>query len=285
MALTQDDFRYVADLIYSNAAIVLDEKKDYLVEARLSRIVRSERFHNTAALVEALKKPGNKILLSRVIDAMTTNETSFFRDATPFEQLKTKVVPQFIKAREKEKQLNIWCAACSSGQEPYSVAMVLRSCFNDRSNWKIRLIASDLSEKVLARAKSGEYTQIEINRGLPEDMLKRHFQQQGSNWVVKDELREMVEFRKINLIESFSGLPKLDIVFLRNVLIYFDNSTKQAILEKLSRILKPDGLLFLGNSETTMHLSSDYVRRDTLQGSIYQLKQANSQQGHVGVTR
>lgn len=274
MAIPPDDFKYISNLVYKNAAIVLDTKKDYLVEARLTTLIREEGISDTKTLFDKLRAPRGEQLQSKVVDAMTTNETSFFRDNHPFEELRLKILPALIKNREKEKKLTIWCAACSSGQEPYTIAMVLHSYFKHlrSSNWKIKIIASDISDKMLATAKSGNYNQIEINRGLPLGMRDRFFTKNGNSWTIIDELRNSIEFKKINLVERLIGLPRLDIIFIRNVLIYFDMETKAAILSKMANLMYPDSVLYIGSSETIIGVTDKLERISTSRSSIFQIK-------------
>ena len=206
------------------------------------------------------------------VEAMTTNETSFFRDVTPFEALKKEVIPQLIARRAAEKTLSIWCAASSTGQEPYSLAMLLREHFPVLNSWKLYLMASDISTEVLARARQGKFSQLEVNRGLPASMLVKYFHREGLEWQISDQLRRQIEFREINLAKEWPYIPMLDLVLMRNVLIYFDIKTKKEILEKTRRRLKPDGVLFLGTAETTLNLDDSFVRNQFEQTSYYQIK-------------
>lgn len=191
---------------------------------------------------------------------MTTNETSFFRDLHPFETLRTTVLPDVIARRASERRLHLWSAACSSGQEPYTIALVLREHFPALAGWTVRLVATDLSREILARARAGRYSQLEVNRGLPAPLLTKHFTREGMEWQLKDEVRRMVEFRELNLLEAWSGLADLDIVFIRNVLIYFDQDIKRGILGRVHRALRPGGYLFLGGAETTLNLDDRFER-------------------------
>ena len=274
MAIPLNDFKYIADLVYKKSAIVLDTKKQYLVEARLASLIRLEGINDTSSLLGKLRAPSSEQLRAKVVDAMTTNETSFFRDNYPFEELRQKILPTLIKNREKEKKINIWCAACSSGQEPYTIAMVLLTHFKQlfSNNWNIKIIASDISDKMLTTAKAGKYNQIEINRGLPSKMRERFFTQNDNTWTVNDELRRSIEFKKINLVERLVGLPRLDIIFMRNVLIYFDLDTKNAIFSKIENLMSPDSLLFIGSTETIIGITNNLERYPASRSSLYQLK-------------
>lgn len=262
MALQQKDVKFIADLILRRAAIVLDEHKDYLVEARLSRVVQQIGAKNTEELVRRLRESPSADLERRVIDAMTTNETYFFRDNDFYDDLRKVAIPALLKSREATKTMNIWCAACSTGQEPYSVLMMLRTQFPELSKWRIRFIASDIASTVLATAKAGRYNQIEINRGLPKPMLDKFFTKEpNGSWLVNDDLRRSIEFRQVNLIEPFTNFPRLDLVFLRNVLIYFSHETKRSIMSRIGELIHPDGLLFLGKAESTLTLSDVFERK------------------------
>ena len=206
-----------------------------------------------------------------ITEALTTNETYFFRDVHPFDALKTVVLPELIKARSAERRLSIWCGASSTGQEPYSMAMLLYDEFPQLLSWKVDFIATDYSEETLQRAREGAYNQLEVNRGLPAHKLTKHFTYDGVVWRLKDRLRKMVQFRHLNLLKPWPGMPKLDLVFLRNVLIYFDLPTKQAILGKIRDRLQPDGFLFLGAAETTMNIDNEFQRRSVGRTSCYHL--------------
>lgn len=253
--------KYIADLILRRSAIVVAPSKAYLVESRLMPIARAHGYSKLDELVAALKRPTGRALVDEVVDAMTTNESSFFRDLHPFNTLKNEVLPGLIESRSKERVLNIWSNACSSGQEIYSIAMLIRENFPALAGWRIRLLATDLSGQMLEKAALGKFTQTEINRGLPLPMVLKYFKRDGVSWRICDEIRKMVDFQPLNLIDPWpSTLPKMDIVFLRNVLIYFSVDTKQQILNKLHRNMRSDGVLFLGGSETTMNLDVPFKR-------------------------
>jgi chemotaxis protein methyltransferase CheR len=266
MSLSRADFDYLCGLVKRHSAIALDEGKGYLVEARLSPLARREGFASLEALVAGLRAGTAHGLDQQVVEAMTTNETSFFRDVHPFECLRRAILPDLVQRRAGERRLAVWCAACSTGQEPYSVALLLREHFPGLGGWDVRLIASDLSREVLERARQGRYTQMEVNRGLPARLLVKYFQRQGLDWQLHGDVRRMVEFRPLNLIEPWPPLPPLDVIFLRNVLIYFDADARREVLGKVRRVLRPDGSLFLGGAETVMHLD-DTFERVPLEGS------------------
>lgn len=269
-AMNPCTFEFLSNFVREKSAIVLDPSKAYLVESRLSPVIRDNGLTSMEELVSALKKPGSRDLSRQVIDAMTTNESSFFRDLQPFEALRSILIPEFIEKRAKERSLNIWSNACSSGQEVYSIAMLLRESFPALGGWKIRLIASDLSTAILKKAQEGVFNQTEVNRGLPMPMLLKYFSKCGLHWQIKEEVRKSIEFREVNLIEAWpSSLPTMDIVFLRNVLIYFSPETKTKILNKVRLVLQPDGCLFLGGAETTMNLNTKFVRSSVGKTSYY----------------
>ena len=260
MSLSQAGFDFIRTLVQQRSAIALDPDKVYLAEARLLALARREGFGSVAAFVEHLRTAPANGLHQQVVEAMATNETSFFRDHHPFEGLRQVVLPELLRRRAAERRLSIWCAACSSGQEPYSVALLLREHFPQTAGWQLRLLASDLSDEMLERARQGRYSRMEVNRGLPARLLVKYFEQQGADWCLRADVRRMVEFRRINLAEGWPALPALDVILLRNVLIYFDVPTKKAILNRVRQVLRPDGFLFLGGAETTLNLDDAFER-------------------------
>lgn len=255
-------FDYLSELVLRKSAIVLEPSKQYLVESRLLPIARAHGWSTLDELVVGLKKPGASPLVDEVIDAMTTNESSFFRDLHPFNALKSHILPELIAKRGKERELNIWSNACSSGQEVYSIAMLIRENFPELAGWKVSLTATDISKQILDKAQSGVFTQTEINRGLPMPLVIKNFKREGVHWRINEDIRKMVNFRPLNLIDPWpTTLPKMDVVFLRNVLIYFNVETKKQILDKIHRVMNSDGVLFLGGAETTMNLNVKFDRR------------------------
>jgi len=259
VSLSPGEFEYVRNLLQQQAGIALEPGKEYLVEARLNPLARQEGFPSLQQLIAGLQTSSSFASLHRkVVQAMTTNETSFFRDLRPFEVLRTHVLPELL-AKAADPKLNFWCAAASTGQEPYSLAMLLREAVPlQLSTWNVRVIASDLSSEVLARALQGRYTQFEVSRGLPPRLRVKYFEQDGNEWQIRPDIRRMVEFREMNLTESWGALPPLDVIFMRNVLIYFDLDTKRSIFAKVRQVLKPGGFLFLGSSETTLNLDDGF---------------------------
>lgn len=255
MALRPQDFDFVSRLARDSAAIVIEPGKEYLVENRLSPLAAQEGFASLSALIDMLRRdPSFGPLHVKVVDALTTNETYFFRDFHPFETLRKTILPELLRRNLNSRQINIWSAACSTGQEPYSIAMILREMVPDLATWKIRIVGTDINQNVLLQAKQGVYNQLEVNRGLPAAQLIKHFSKEQNSWRIKDEIRNMVEFRQLNLIDPFHHLPRFDLVFIRNVMIYFDIESRRSILTKIRDRLHPTGHLFLGTAETTANL-------------------------------
>jgi chemotaxis protein methyltransferase CheR len=259
MAIATTDFEYICGLIRTKSGIVLETGKEYLVEARLTALIRQQKIDSLATLVAKLRSNPNDPLHRLAVEAMTTNETSFFRDHHPFEALKSTVIPALMAKRAGTKSLSIWCGASSTGQEPYTIAMTF--------------IATDLSAEMVARSRAGKYNQIEVNRGLPAPLMVKYFERNGLEWQIKEPLRKMVDFREMNLTTSWPLLPQMDIIFMRNVLIYFDTETKKTILARTRQVLKPDGYLFLGCAETTLCLDDAYERMQIEKSGCYRIRQ------------
>ena len=271
MPINASDFDYIRKLVRDRTGVVLSEDKDYLIESRLSILLKNVGVNSISALVAQLRQQPFNPLYNLIVEAMMTNETFFFRDNHPFYALKKYIVPQLLKQRQNEINFNIWCAACSSGQEPYSIAMLMCEYFPLLSCTG-QIIASDISKTMLEKARVAQYGQHEIIRGLPANFLQKYFQPFGNEWQLKQEIRRMVEFRQINLTSTFPPLPQIDIIFLRNVLIYFDIETKRAILSRVRRVLKPDGYLFLGGGETTVNLDDAFEPVQFDQAVCYKLR-------------
>jgi chemotaxis protein methyltransferase CheR len=269
--LSDAEFDFIRTLVRDRSAIVLDDSKKYLVQTRLVNVLRDLELNTFARLVDELRRrPYGQVAIDTV-EAMTTNETSFFRDTHPFETVVDQLVPELI-AQRSGAAITIWCGACSSGQEPYSLAIALIEKHPTlvRSG-RVRIVATDLAPSMVARCREGRFSALEVNRGLPARHLVRHFEQAGRDWVVRPELRSMVDARELNLTGAWTGIPRSDIVWLRNVLIYFSPETKAAILRKVRReVLKPRGHLFLGASETTLNVDDVYVRRELGRSICYQ---------------
>ncbi|PWV63252.1 CheR family methyltransferase [Plasticicumulans acidivorans] len=256
--LSPGDFDYICRLVLERSAIVLEPGKEYLVELRLKPLVRACGLADIGGLVQKLRTDRSGDLQREVVDAMTTNETSFFRDVHPFDTLRKIILPEMIRLRSTERALNLWCAAASSGQEIYSICMLIREHFPELASWRMNIVATDISREMIQRCREGRYSQLEVNRGLPAALLVKHFERVEMDWRIKDELRRMVDFREMNLASLWMGVPASDVIFMRNVLIYFDDAMKRQILGKVYNLLRPGGYLFLGGSETTLNLDSRF---------------------------
>jgi chemotaxis protein methyltransferase CheR len=272
MTLSEPEFNYVRRLVLDQSAIVLEEDKGYLVESRLLPLARREGFASINLLVQKMQAVPLQGLHHRAVEAMTTNETSFFRDFHPFDGLKKYVLPDLIVRRAAERALTIWCAACSSGQEPYSLCLLIRDNFPQLATWKVHILATDLSTEILSRAREGRYSQLEVNRGLPATMLVKYFQKRGCDWYLRDDVRNMVDFQIVNLAGAWPVLPPMDIVMIRNVLIYFGVDTKKEVLAKVRKVLKPDGYFFLGAAETTFSIDDSFERAQFERATCYRVK-------------
>jgi chemotaxis protein methyltransferase CheR len=257
--MRDEDIDFVARLLKERSGLVLTRDKAYLLESRLLPVARRHEMATLDALVAALRGRSPTSPLARdVIEAMTTNESFFFRDTKPFDQFRNFVLPQLLATRAATRALRIWSAACSSGQEPYSLAMILDQEKARLANWRVEILATDLSIEILDKAKAGNYTQFEVQRGLPIQLLLKYFKQHGDRWEVDAALRSAVQFRQFNLLDDPAPLGRFDVIFCRNVLIYFDQPTKSVILERLARILAPDGFLYLGGAETVLGLTDKF---------------------------
>jgi len=259
MALSSNAFAFVSDLVRRESAIVLEQGKEYLVESRLLPLAREAGLPGVNEYVTRLQTGGTVADKAAVVEALTTNETSWFRDKEPFEALATTVIPDLLQRNAARRKITIWSAACSSGQEAYTIAMQMAEHVLPLG-WSVDIVATDLAGSMLERTKAGRYSQLEVGRGLPAPMLVKHFTRQGTHWEVNERLRSMVRVQKINLATPFPPLPVFDIVFLRNVLIYFDATTKKSILERVRRVITPQGYLFLGGAETTLGVDDGWER-------------------------
>ena len=252
------EYDYLRQFLKSRSGLVLSNEKQYLIESRLLPVARKAGLESIAALVAKLKEPRETTLAEAVVEAMTTNESFFYRDKTPFEHFTQVMMPEMLKARASQRKIRIWCAAASTGQEPYTLAMCLKEMEAKVAGWRIEILGTDISNEVLERAKSGTYTQFEVQRGLPIQLLLKYFTQQGESWTIAPQLRSMVQWRKFNLLESFASFGQFDIVFCRNVLIYFDQTTKVDILGRIAKTMTPDGYLVLGAAETVVGLTDAF---------------------------
>lgn len=265
-------FRYLQEFVRRRTSIVLDDGKEYLVESRLAELARREGLASVADLVGRLRSTPEGNLHERVADAMTTNETSFFRDAKPFELFRERVLPALVRARKATTgRIEIWSAACSTGQEPYSLAMLLRQSAAVLDGCVARITATDLCGAVLEQARAGRFSKFDVRRGLDPILRDRYFAVDGEDWVATDELRRLIDFRRLNLAGPWPASGPFDVVFLRNVLIYFDVATKRDIFAKVRRVLAPDGRLVLGGSETTIGVDAGFEAEDPALPGFYRL--------------
>ena len=252
--MTPPDYEYLRKLLKDLSGLDLSADKQYLIESRLLPLSRKRGLAGISELVQKMKS-GSASLVAQVVDAMTTNETFFFRDKVPFDHFRDTIVPEVLKARAGRKSIRIWCAAGSTGQEPYSLAMCLKEMSAALAGWRVEIVATDLSQEVLEKSKSGIYSQFEVQRGLPIQLLVKHFKQNGEFWQISPEIRAMVAHRQLNLLHDFSQLGAFDIIFCRNVLIYFDQDTKINVFGRLARSMEADGFLVLGAAETVVGLT------------------------------
>jgi chemotaxis protein methyltransferase CheR len=266
--ISPESYKFLQDYVYRESGIVLEDDKHYLLQARLMPILKKDQLKTIDEICGRLRS-GNPDLRQRVVEAMTTNETLFFRDPAIFDALKTTIIPGLMKARESTRRLTFWSAAASSGQEAYSLAIMLLEMGLPAQGWNIQIMGTDLSNHVLDRARQARYMQIEVNRGLPAPYLVRYFSKQGLEWQLKDNIRSMASFQKFDLRQSPGSLGTFDVVFCRNVLIYFDLPTKKKILGGLRTVLRDDGCLLLGGAEAILDLDGGYSRQVVGQASVY----------------
>jgi chemotaxis protein methyltransferase CheR len=252
------DYEFVRHLVRERSGLVLASDKQYLVESRLLPVARKAGLTSVSDVVQRLKRPDSQAFVTEVVEAMMTNESFFFRDKIPFEHFRDTMIPTLMAARAGQRRIRIWCAAASTGQEPYSLAICVKELGQLLAGWRIDILATDLSTEVLEKAKSGIYSQFEVQRGLPIQMLIKYFNQVGETWQVAPELRAMVQFRPFNLLNDFSILGTFDIVFCRNVLIYFDTQTKVGVFNRMVRVIERDGYLVLGAAETVIGLTDSF---------------------------
>lgn len=274
--MTPLDYEFLRKLLKERSGLDLSADKQYLVESRLIPLARRVGLSGIGELVQKLKS-GADPLTSEVVEAMTTNETFFFRDKIPFDHLKEAILPALVQARASRRALRIWCAASSTGQEPYSIAMCVKE-FAGLAGWRVEIVATDLSQEVLAKSKAGIYSQFEVQRGLPIQMLVKYFKQIGELWQLNADIRGMVQHRQLNLLKDFSHLGTLDLIFCRNVLIYFDQDTKAGIFDRLSKMLEPDGVLALGAAESVVGISDAFKPYPERRG-LYRLNEARGARG------
>jgi chemotaxis protein methyltransferase CheR len=253
-----EDFEFLAGMLKERSGLMLTPDKVYLLESRLTPLARKRGLDTLDALVQKLRMSREEGLIRDVTEAMTTNESFFFRDNTPFDLFKNHVLPAMEKNRATTKRLRIWCAAASTGQEPYSLAILLRENWMKWQNWNIEIVGTDICTQVLEKAKAGTYSQFEVQRGLPIQMLIKYFKQEGDMWRIRDDIRRMVNFKPFNLLSNFIGMGTYDVIYCRNVLIYFDQQTKRDVLERMRKCMASDATLFLGAAETVLGITDSF---------------------------
>jgi chemotaxis protein methyltransferase CheR len=269
--LTPEAISYVCTLVRQRSAIELDLTKAYLIEARLSPLAKRHGYSSTLDLIRTIQATPKPDVQQQLVEAMTTNETSFYRDAHPFDALRKTIIPEVMRKQANIRTLNIWSAACSTGQEAYSIAMLLCEHFPELAGWNVKIFGTDLSDDVLDKARAARFSQIEMNRGLPATLLAKYFRRDGMQWELDANVRKMASFCKLNLIERWPPLPLMDVVFLRNVLIYFSPETKKTILQKVRQAMSPHAVLFLGAAETTMGLDAAFSREQIDNSVFYRI--------------
>jgi chemotaxis protein methyltransferase CheR len=270
MMISATDYDFFKRFLKERSGLVLADDKHYLLETRLAPLARKLGIASIAQLAAKLREPGAAAVQEAVVDAMTTNESFFFRDKTPFEAFTASMLPHLLRSRPATQALRIWCAAASTGQEPYSLAMLIKENGAKLAGRRIEILATDISNEVLTRAKAGVYSQFEVQRGLSVQYLLKYFAKEGEAWRIAPDIRGMVDFRYMNLLKPFTGMGLFDIVFCRNVLIYFEPATKLDVLTRIGRVLRPDGFLVLGGAETVVGLTDDFRPVPSLR-SIYSL--------------
>ena len=264
MRLTEFDI--YKDLLKEKSGLVITPDKTYLLDSRLMPVAQKWGYDNLSMMTAALQGVPDTALVNDIVEAMTTNETSFFRDAHPFNCFKDHVLPYMIKNRIYDRRFKVWSAAASSGQEPYSLAMLIKDLGDQIKGWNIDILATDISQQILDQAKNGVYSQFEVQRGLPVQLMLKYFKQDGDKWHISDEIKKMINYRIFNLLHPMGEIGKPDIIFCRNVLIYFDEETKRGILENMNNILKEDGFLFLGGAETVLGITDKFKPVPGLRG-------------------
>ena len=253
------DFDLYKDLLKDKSGLVVTPDKSCLLDSRLGPVAKKWGYASIDAMTLALKGVPDSNLVKDIIEAMTTNETSFFRDTRPFDMFRDHILPSLMESRATKRSLRIWCAAASSGQEPYSLSMLMLEKGAALANWNIEIIATDISNDILAQAQNGIYSQFEVQRGLPITLLMKYFTQQGDKWQIKDVVKKPIKYKYFNLLDSMASMGQFDIIFCRNVLIYFDEKTKGDVLNRMAKQLTKDGFLFLGGAETVLGITNAFV--------------------------
>ena len=275
--MTPEDIEHLAATLKTRSGLILGSDKTYLIESRLSPVARREGFANVSALLSALRTKRDEKLMASVTDAMTTNETFFFRDKAPFDQFRSDILPALAKAR-LSGDLKVWCAACSTGQEPYSLAMLMDEAKAQFPRINLDILATDISDRCLEKAQAGLYTQFEVQRGLPITMMVKHFEKVDEMWRISPKLRSSIRFKKMNLLEDLRSAGKQDVIYCRNVLIYFDIATKKRVLEQMATLLADDGCLFLGAAETVLGITDAFKPMPGMRG-LYIKNAVSAQSG------
>jgi chemotaxis protein methyltransferase CheR len=276
--ITPEEIKMLSHYIYTISGISLDDKKAYLIETRLRGIIEKNGFLSYAELCQKAKADQSKTLERKIVDAVTTNETLFFRDKAPFEMFRYKIMPDLIDTRTSRSSgimptgIRIWSAACSTGQEIYSLAIILRELLPNPNKYNIRLLGTDISDEAIAQASYGQYNKFEVERGLDNEILQRYFNRNSNHWKIRDDIRAMAVFKKFNLMEPFIGIGKFDIVFCRNVAIYFTLEDRKRLFEKIAGVLEPDGYLIIGSTESLTGICSRFEPKRHLRSVFYQLK-------------
>jgi chemotaxis protein methyltransferase CheR len=270
--VTPSEFGQLRRVMQDACGVALDDTKRYLIEARMPPVLKRLGLASLSEFAVKLAEQPFGPLRAELVDALVTNESSFFRDRHPWETFASTVIPGLVARRATERELSFWCAAASTGQEPFSLAMLLRDRFPEIVNsWKISILATDVSRAMVDRARLGRFSQLEVNRGLPAPSLLKHFRQDGLHWQLHDDVKRMVEFRELNLCRPWPALPMFDAILLRNVMIYFTPEDKKAVLQRAARVMKPDGFLLLGAAETVLNLSDSFERAADLQGGFFRM--------------
>jgi chemotaxis protein methyltransferase CheR len=262
MALATKNIDFLRDVVEKQSGNIISARQSYMLEQRLGPVAETMGLDNVEALVEELRRTRSPNLSKEIAEAVTVNETSFYRDMHVFEALRKKILPDVIKQNEASRKIRIWCAASSSGQEPVSTAMIIRESFPELAKWNISITATDLSEEMLAKCRSGIYSQLEVNRGLPATKLVKFFNRQGATWQVKPEVLGLIDYKRMNLTKPWTFVGQFDVVLVRNVLIYFDLATKADILQRARKVLRPGGYLFIGAAETMIGMGAQYQREE-----------------------
>lgn len=278
--MTPQDYAFLQGFLKEKSGLVLSEDKQYLIESRLMPVARKAGLGGIAELIAKLRSPGERVLQTAVVEAMTTNESFFFRDKTPFEHFVDTIIPHLVQSRQRGR-VRIWCAAASTGQEPYSLAMCLKENAAKLGGLSFEIIGTDISNEVLEKAKAGYYTQFEVQRGLPVQLLLKYFKQHGEMWQIAPEIRSMITYKQFNLLDSFASMGQFDVIFCRNVLIYFDQATKTDIMNRLAKQMPNDGYLLLGAAETVVGLTTSFQSVAGKRG-LYTNAAGSAQSGAAG---